>query len=139
MSEQMLGRRHFLGFAAAGAGAMLVAPRLALATVRGERRFVFIIQRGAADGLNIVVPYADPAYAQLRGPLAIDPSQATKLDGMFALHPALQQTAQMYAQHQALFVHAVASPYRDRSHFDGQNVLESGGSAPYAVKEALSG
>ena len=84
---------QFLSFAAAGAGAMLVAPRIAFASVATERRFVFMIQRGAADGLNIVVPYAEPAYATLRGALAIDPSNAIKLDGTFALHPALAQTA----------------------------------------------
>jgi uncharacterized protein (DUF1501 family) len=131
----MVSRRKFLQVAAAGAGAMLVAPRLVFASVQSERRFVFIIQRGAADGLHIVVPYAEPAYATLRGPIAVDASAATRLDGMFALHPALQQTAQLYAQKQALFVHAVATPYRDRSHFDGQNVLETGGSAPYSVRD----
>lgn len=131
----MIDRRSFLSFSAAGAGALLVAPRMALATVPTERRFVFIIQRGAADGLNIVIPYADPAYATLRGALAIDPAGATKLDGSFALHPALAETAKMYGQRQALFVHAVASPYRDRSHFDGQNVLETGGTQPYQVKD----
>jgi uncharacterized protein (DUF1501 family) len=130
-----LPRRRFLSFAALGAGAILVNPRMALATVPGDRRFVFIIQRGAADGLNIVVPYADPAYARLRGGLAIDTARATKLDGTFALHPSLAQTARMYGQKQALFVHAVASPYRDRSHFDGQNVLETGGTSPYQVKD----
>jgi uncharacterized protein (DUF1501 family) len=114
---------------------MLIAPRIAFASVASERRFVFVIQRGAADGLNIVVPYADPAYARLRGALAIDPAGATKLDGTFALHPSLAETAKMYATGEALFVHAVASPYRDRSHFDGQNVLESGGSAPYQTKD----
>jgi uncharacterized protein (DUF1501 family) len=131
----MITRRNFLWCAGAGVGAMLVAPRIAFASVESARRFVFVIQRGAADGLNIVVPYADPAYASLRGPLAIDPSLATKLDGTFALHPALVETAKMYAAGQALFVHAVASPYRDRSHFDGQNVLETGGSAPYQMKD----
>ncbi|MCP3718888.1 DUF1501 domain-containing protein [Paraburkholderia sp. CNPSo 3281] len=131
----MVSRRHFLRVAAAGAGAMLVAPRIVFASVETERRFVFVIQRGAADGLNIVVPYADPAYATLRGPLAIDIDKATKLDGTFALHPSLVQIAQMYGEKQALFVHAIASPYRDRSHFDGQNVLETGGRAPYQVKD----
>ncbi|HSV46794.1 MAG TPA: DUF1501 domain-containing protein [Ramlibacter sp.] len=128
-------RRAFLGLAAGGAGLVLVAPRLALAQAATERRFVFIIQRGAADGLNTVVPYADPAYARLRGALAIDPAAATRLDGSFALHPALAETGKLYAAGQALFVHAVASPYRDRSHFDGQNVLETGGAAPYQVKD----
>ncbi|MBB2999297.1 uncharacterized protein (DUF1501 family) [Paraburkholderia tropica] len=131
----MLSRRHFLRVAAAGAGAMLVAPQLVFASAATDRRFVFVIQRGAADGLNIVVPYADPAYASLRGALAIDTDKAAKLDGTFALHPSLALTAQLYRSGQALFVHAIASPYRDRSHFDGQNVLETGGRAPYQVKD----
>ncbi|WP_025600074.1 DUF1501 domain-containing protein [Burkholderia sp. WSM2230] len=131
----MSSRRQFLRIAAAGAGAILVSPRIAFASVATEHRFVFVIQRGAADGLNIVVPYAEPAYATLRGALAIDPSSAHRLDGSFALHPALTHTAAMYADRQALFVHAVASPYRDRSHFDGQNVLETGGASPYQVKD----
>ena len=131
----MMSRRQFLNFAAAGAGAILVSPHMALARVETDRRFVFVIQRGAADGLNIVVPYAEPSYASLRGALAIDPATAAKLNGTFALHPSLAETAKMYASGQALFVHAVASPYRDRSHFDGQNVLETGGTSPYQVKD----
>ncbi|GJH22179.1 DUF1501 domain-containing protein [Caballeronia novacaledonica] len=131
----MLTRRQFLWCASASAGAMLVAPQLVFASAETDRRFVFVIQRGAADGLNIVVPYGDPAYATLRGPLAIDVSSATKLDGTFALHPSMKQVAQMYRDRQALFVHAVASPYRERSHFDGQNVLETGGNAPYRLKD----
>lgn len=130
-------RRHFL-VAAGAAGAMglwLAAPQLVLAEAATPRRFVFIIQRGAADGLNTVIPHADPAYARLRGPLAIDPATATKLDGTFALHPSLGEIGKLYAAGQALFVHAVASPYRDRSHFDGQNVLETGGTLPYQVKD----
>ncbi|WOD15853.1 DUF1501 domain-containing protein [Paraburkholderia kirstenboschensis] len=131
----MYSRRQFLQVAAAGAGAILVSPHIAFASVVTDRRFVFVIQRGAADGLNIVVPYAEPAYATLRGALAIDASNARHLDGTFALHPALMQIGAMYADRQALFVHAVASPYRDRSHFDGQNVLETGGASPYQMKD----
>ncbi|MGN6268888.1 MAG: DUF1501 domain-containing protein [Sphingomonas sp.] len=131
----MIARRQFLSFAAIGAGALWVSPQMALAAVETERRFVFIIQRGAADGLDIVRPYGDPAYAGLRGALAADQEESIKLDGMFALHPALAEVGTMYRAGQALFVHAVASPYRDRSHFDGQNVLETGGSEPYQVKD----
>ena len=131
----MPSRRRFLACAGIGAGAVFVAPQLAFAAAPGNRRFVFVIQRGAADGLNIVVPYGDPAYASLRRDLAIDPATATRLDGHFALHPALAEGAKMYAAGQALFVHAIASPYRDRSHFDGQNVLETGGSNPYQVRD----
>ena len=135
MTSTSHARRHFLQRAAAGAGALLVAPGLALAQAATERRFVFVIQRGAADGVGTVIPYAEPAYARLRGALAIDPATATRLDGSFALHPALAETARLYQAQEALFVHAVASPYRDRSHFDGQNVLESGGSTPFEVKD----
>ncbi len=131
----MITRRRFLWCAGASAGAMLVAPQLVFASAETDKRFVFVIQRGAADGLNIVVPYGDPAYASLRGTLAIDASTATKLDGTFALHPSLAQAAQMYRDKQALFVHAVASPYRERSHFDGQNVLETGDTAPYQMRD----
>ena len=125
-----LDRRHFLG-----ATAILAAPRIVFAQVATERRFIFIIQRGAADGLNTVIPYAEPAYASARGALAIDSASALKLDGSFALHPSLAKLHALYGAGQASFFHAVASPYRDRSHFDGQNVLESGGNAPYQVKD----
>ncbi|WP_427913388.1 DUF1501 domain-containing protein [Ramlibacter sp. MMS24-I3-19] len=130
----MLSRRHLL---VAGASPVLAAfaPRVVFAQAATERRFVFIIQRGAADGLSTVVPYADPAYASLRGPIAMDPSNALKLDGLFALHPALQALGAMHQRGEALFVHAVASPYRDRSHFDAQNVLESGGTQPYQLQD----
>jgi uncharacterized protein (DUF1501 family) len=125
-----LDRRAFLGSAA-----LLATPRVLFAQAATERRFIFIIQRGAADGLNTVIPYAEPAYASLRGALAVDPASALKLDGTFALHPSLAKLRDLYAAGQASLFHAVASPYRDRSHFDGQNVLETGGSAPYQLRD----
>jgi uncharacterized protein (DUF1501 family) len=126
-----MNRRAFLRALSLGSAALLAAPYLSFANANTDRRFIFIIQRGAADGLNTVIPYADPNYSKLRGALAIDVAQATKLDGMFALHGSLTETAKMVAAGQALLVHAVASPYRERSHFDGQNVLETGGTSPY--------
>jgi len=131
----MIARRHLLATAALGAGALFVAPGLALATVPTERRFVFIIQRGAADGLDILRPVGDPGFAALRGRLIGEEAPGLKLDGTFTLHPALAEVGRMYGRGEALFVHAVASPYRDRSHFDGQNVLETGGAQPYAVRD----
>ncbi|MBC7698169.1 MAG: DUF1501 domain-containing protein [Bacteroidia bacterium] len=139
-----MNRRDFLRVISTGAGIAFATPYMSFAGLKSNpgsnsaathRRFIFIIQRGAADGLNTVIPYADPAYAKLRGGLAIDVAQATKLDGMFALHASLAETAKMYSAGQALFVQAVASPYRDRSHFDGQNVLETGGLVPYQMKD----
>ncbi|MFT3995841.1 MAG: DUF1501 domain-containing protein [Asticcacaulis sp.] len=131
----MLHRRRFLSSLALGAGAVTLFPGLALAAAHTDRRFVFIIQRGAADGLDVLRPYADPDFNRLRRPLLEAGELGTKLDGTFALHPSLGETASLYQAGQALLVHAVASPYRDRSHFDGQNVLETGGTQPYAIKD----
>lgn len=132
----MLTRRSFIGAgSAAGALATLGFPKMAFARANTQRRFVFIIQRGAADGLHIVAPTGDPNFAALRSEFAQDLVSGAKLGSFFTLHPALAETAKMHADRQALFVHAVASPYRDRSHFDGQNVLETGGSAAYRLKD----
>ncbi len=132
----MLSRRSFIAAGgAAGALASFGFPKMAFAKAATDRRFVFIIQRGAADGLHIVAPTGDPAYSGLRGDFAQDFVTGTKLGSFFTLHPALAETAKLYAANQALFVHAVASPYRDRSHFDGQNVLETGGSAAYQLRD----
>ncbi len=123
----LLARRQLL----IGGTAAAFAPRIAFAKAATDRRLVFVVQRGAADGLATLAPTGDPAYAGLRGDLAADLLDQPKLGGMFALHPALAQLGGLYAGNQALFAHAVASPYRDRSHFDGQNVLETGGALPY--------
>ena len=132
----MLTRRSFFTAASAAGGlALMGLPKMAFARVNSERRFIFIIQRGAADGLNIIAPTGDPSYAALRSDFAPDLSAGAKLDSFFTLHPALAETAKIYADKQALFVHAAASPYRDRSHFDGQNVLETGGSAAYRLRD----
>ena len=129
----MIDRRSLLRRGAAGGLALTLAPRMVFAKAATERRFVFIIQRGACDGLSVVAPVGDPAFAGQRGDLARDFDTAIRLDSMFALHPALAKTAALYRDGQALFAHAVASPYRDRSHFDGQNVLETGGADAYQV------
>ena len=132
----MFSRRSFIAAGgAAGALASLALPKMAFARANTQRRFVFIIQRGAADGLSIVAPTGDPSFAGIRGDFAQESAGGAKLDSFFTLHPALAETANLYAAKQALFVHAVASPYRDRSHFDGQNVLETGGSAAYRLKD----
>ncbi len=108
----------------------LVLPGVAFARVaaRPDRMFVLIILRGAMDGLGAVPPLHDPDYAALRGPLAVD--GALPLDGKFGLHPALAPVHDFYARGEMTIVHAMASPYRDRSHFDAQNVIETGALRP---------
>lgn len=112
-----------------------VAPRMAFARAETDQRFVFIIQRGAADGLGIVAPVGDPAFATQRREFVGDFASAPRLDGTFALHPVMTGALGLYKGREALFAHAIASPYRDRSHFDGQNVLETGGSGAYQLKD----
>jgi uncharacterized protein (DUF1501 family) len=131
----MFDRRDILRTGAIGMAATLFTPRIAFAAAPTDKRFIFIIQRGAADGLGTVVPVGDPAFAGQRGVLADVAAGGMKLDTTFTLHPMLAETGKLYGAKQALFAHAFASPYRERSHFDGQNVLESGGKGPYALKD----
>lgn len=108
--------------------------RAAFAATLNNHRLVVVILRGAMDGLSVIVPYADPGYATARAQLALVPgTDATKLDALFALHSALTGFGASYAAAEALAIHAVASPARGRSHFDSQNVLETGGTAPYEM------
>jgi uncharacterized protein (DUF1501 family) len=105
-------------------------PGLTFARTDSDARFVLVILRGAADGLAIAAPYGDGNYRKIRGELALpapgDSGGLNKLDGLFGLHPSLPNIYERYREDQALIVHAVASPYRERSHFDGQDILENG-------------
>jgi uncharacterized protein (DUF1501 family) len=119
---------------AAGVLSLWDAPiRYAFAAVPTERRFVVVILRGALDGLAAVPPHGDKDYAGVRGSLAI--GSPLDLDGFFGLHPALTNVKTMYDAKEAAIFHNICSPYRDRSHFDGQNVLESGGSGPHILND----
>jgi hypothetical protein len=94
-----------------------------------DPRFLVIVLRGGLDGLAVVAPVGDPDWRKLRGDkgLALDgPNPALPLDDFFALNPAMPNLHRLYRAGQGLVVHAVATPYRERSHFDGQDVLESG-------------
>jgi uncharacterized protein (DUF1501 family) len=113
-----------------------------------QNRLVFIILRGALDGLSAVPPVGDPDYARLRGELALAPpggaNTALPLNGTFGLNPGFSFLHDSYAVKELLVFHAVATPYRERSHFDGQDVLENGLSQPHAsatgwLNRALSG
>lgn len=126
----MLKRRDFLQ----RMGLAMVAgslPPMLLARAETEARLVVVILRGAMDGLAMLAPYGDGNYRKLRGELALakpgSQDGLQKLDGLFGLHPSMQNVFRMYSDGNALLVHAVASPYRSRSHFDGQEILETGG------------
>jgi uncharacterized protein (DUF1501 family) len=126
-------RRQFIG---TGATLTLVGPlaNRAFAAATDDARFVLVILRGALDGLAAVPAYGESRYAGLRGPLALgapgSDGGVLKLDGLFGLHPALPAMHRLYLDGDLAVAHAVASPYRERSHFDGQKVLEAGGASP---------
>ena len=103
-------------------------PKLARAEGR-DPRLLTIVLRGALDGLAAVAPVGDPDWVRLRGDHALTldgKTPALKLDDFFALNPAMPNLHRMFKAGDALIVHAAATPYRERSHFDGQDVLESG-------------
>jgi uncharacterized protein (DUF1501 family) len=98
-----------------------------------RRKLVVLIARGAMDGLSLAPPIGDPDYAALRGAIAIPPDQALKLDGTFALHPKLQTLHGMVQDGEARIAPAVALPEHIRSHFEAQDLLETGGARQYAA------
>lgn len=144
----MINRRRFLRAAGMSIGLLGPAPAwLARAAAQeGARRkvLVAIFQRGAADGLNMVVPFAEPRYYQVRPGIAIPapggfsppptpgrlvPANSIRsidLDGRFALHPQLQALKPLWDEGQLAIVHATGSPHSSRSHFDAQDFMESG-------------
>lgn len=110
-------------------------PRAARAEGRDPRLLVIVL-RGALDGLGVVAPVGDPGWGKLRGDkgLALEgATPALALDGFYALNPAMPNFHRLYQAGHATIVHAVATPYRERSHFDGQDVLESGLPKPGAT------
>src|SRR6195256_1865252 len=128
-------RALLLGGASFAAWAYL--PKFARAADGRDPRLVVVILRGALDGLATVAPVGDPDYAGLHGSIALTsdgPHAALMLDSFFALHPSMPEFARMYKQKRAAVIHAVSTPYRHRSHFDGQDVLESGFAGPGRVQ-----
>src|SRR5262249_10576522 len=128
-------RALLIGGASVAAWAYL--PKFARAADGRDPRLIVVILRGALAGLPAVATLGDPAYAALHGSSALrsdGPRAATMLDSFFALHPSMPEFARMYRDKHAAVVHAVSTPYRDRSHFDGQDVLESGYAGPGRVQ-----
>ena len=132
----MLERRSFLtGAAALAALAPLASTRAAFAAAPTDRRFVLVLLRGGLDGLHALPPHGDRDYRRLRPTLALSPDPALDLDGYFGLHPALGDLMPLYRAGELLLVPAAATRYRDRSHFDGQNMLENGSGKPYGAQD----
>ncbi len=128
MTRPQLLRRSLLG--AIGGGLVLGRSALALAAANTEQRFVVVLLRGGMDGMSAVVPYGDKDLAALRAPLVPPPPGSPggllDLGGFFGLHPALAGLHGLFKAGEALPVHAVAGPYRARSHFEAQDFMEAG-------------
>ena len=126
-AESGLSRRSFLKATAILTFAGL--PDLSFAATPSNGRLLVILLRGGMDGLFAMPPVGEAKLSSLRRDLL--PQGMLKLDGFFALHPALQNIHDLYGQGEAMLVHGTSSPYVGRSHFDGQNIMESGVMQPY--------
>ena len=127
----------FSPWAALSVGAAAAASTLSTAT--RDNRFVFIVLRGGMDGLTAVPAIGDPAFAEARAALGQLGAPALSLQGPFFLHPLLPQLHAMFGRGEATVLHAVGLPYRERSHFDAQQVLESGGTRPHELSTGWLG
>lgn len=123
-------RRAFLRHMCAGGVATFAAPLVSFAQVRHAGRLVFVLLRGGFDGLAAVVPFGDTRYAALRGPLAFEASDLFPLTDVFGLAPGLAPLGDLWHRNELVVVHAMAIPFRTRSHFDGQAILETGIDTP---------
>jgi uncharacterized protein (DUF1501 family) len=134
----MVDRRQFL-LAAGAAGGLASLPSITFASAETDQRLIVILLRGAMDGLSAAPAFGDPDYDRARRGLAVAKPGAAggalDLNGFFGLHPALVNMHARYARKEVVVFHAIASPYRDRSHFDGQNLLENGSPRPYGLAD----
>lgn len=130
-----LNRRAMLAGSLVLGASGLALPRMVFAQGAGTRNLLVVLLRGAADGMAMLAPIGDPGFAALRGATLPDYEGAVQLGSFFAIHPALAEIGKAAAEGEALFVHAAATAYRERSHFDAQNLLETGGTAPYAARD----
>jgi uncharacterized protein (DUF1501 family) len=119
-------RRTFVRNMCLGGLATFGAPIVNFAQVKPGGRFVFVLLRGGFDGLAAVVPYGDPAYRSLRGSFGFEESDLFELNDTFGLAPGLSALRDLWQQNELVVLHAMAIPYRTRSHFDGQAILETG-------------
>jgi len=137
VENRLLTSRRTLLLGGASFAAWAHLPKFAAAANGRDPRLIAVILRGALDGLATVAPVGDPDYAGLHGSIGLTRDgahPAIMLDSFFALHPSMPEFARMYRDMHAAVIHAVATPYRDRSHFDGQDVLESGYAGPGRVQ-----
>lgn len=119
-------RRTFVRQMCWGGLATFALPGISFAQVKANGRFVFVLLRGGFDGLAAVVPYGDAAYQSLRGGFAFEEGELFPLSDLFGLAPGLSPMRELWQANELVTLHSMAIPYRTRSHFDGQAILETG-------------
>ncbi|MBO9545553.1 DUF1501 domain-containing protein [Caulobacter sp.] len=137
MTAQLMNRRSLLGLGASLGISVNFFGSQAFAASEGDlakKKLVVVICRGGMDGLSVSPPVGDANYANLRGSIALKPEQVLKLDDTFGLHPALKTVHALAQQGQARIAPAIASPDRARSHFEAQDVLETGAAHVYGTE-----
>src|SRR5437016_12244164 len=145
-----MSRRYFLKSSGVALTSFAAIPSFLVRTALAQKNagrgkdhpvIIAIFQRGAADGISMVVPFGDKNYYQLRPQIAIpEPGRnieerAIDLDGFFGLHPALASLKPLYDENRLAIVHAVGSADNTRSHFDAQDYMESGTPGSKAVAD----
>jgi uncharacterized protein (DUF1501 family) len=135
-----LTRRNFLkGLTYAGCCTILSWPQLLWASVPTEQRLLVVVLRGAMDGLGAIPAIGDRDYQASRGNLAFKDNGLLQLDGFFAMNAALGPFHDLYQNKELVILHATATPYRERSHFDAQDLLENGSTKPHYLKTGWLG
>ena len=131
-------RRQMIQSGLGSVGLALLGSRSAFASAPTENRLVLIVLRGGLDGLDALPPFEDRSYKHLRPTLALHPGGdlegVQSLDGYFGMHPGLAPLQPLYQAGELLFVPAISTRYRTRSHFDGQNLLENGSGTPFGAR-----
>jgi uncharacterized protein (DUF1501 family) len=124
--EMTMNRRAFMRQMCVGGIATFVLPSITFAQVTHRGRLVFVLLRGGFDGLAAVVPYGDAGYRRLRAGFGFEDSELVQLTDLFGLAPGLAPMRPLWDADELVVLHAMAIPYRTRSHFDGQAILETG-------------
>lgn len=133
MVSNIISRRNLL--LGAGLLACAMPMRVSFAAAPTDQRFIFVILRGAMDGLAAIPPYGDRNYTSARNGIALPKSAYTQLDNFYGAHNSLAHFTKLFKGGEAAVLHAVSTPYRERSHFDAQNVLEAGGDAARSLRD----
>lgn len=134
-----ISRRDFLLGACALGGTLILQSKLSFAFANTDQRLMVVILRGGMDGLGAIAPVGDKNYHDARGALALPDNVLLPMGGIFAMHQSMQPLHDLYQKKEMIVLHATATPYRERSHFDAQDLLENGTAKPHGLSTGWLG